>query len=234
MGPVWLTSALWMGLAFLASALAIWTGISASLLEVAAGSLAANSIGFASAPWVDYLAGLGAILLAFLVGTEVKLQTIRNYAFASLLIGAGAFAAPFLAVLLFTIFLMGWNWLKALIGAIALSTTSVALVYAVILEEGMRESRAGQIVLASRFINDLFTVAALGVVAVNFDYRLGLFVGAMALSLWILPRSMPRILDWTQEQNLLSEPDVRMLGGILFLLGGLASISGRRRLFRPT
>lgn len=226
MGPVWIASALWMGLAFLASVLAIWTSISASLIEVVLGSVAANTVGFATAPWVDYLAGLGAMLLAFLAGTEVKVETIRQYALASLLIGAGAFAAPFLAVLLFAVFLMGWTWVQALIGAIALSTTSVALVYVVILEQGMRDSRAGQIVLASRFVNDIFTVAALGIVATDYDYRAGLFVGAMVVLLWVLPRISSWLLAWTQQQNVLSEPDMRWLGVVILLFGGLASVSG--------
>ena len=226
MGPIWIASAIWMGLAFLASVLAVWTSISASLIEVVLGSLAANTVGFSTAPWVDYLAGLGAILLAFLAGTEVKVATIRQYALASLLIGAGAFVAPFLAVLLFAVFLMGWTWLRALIGAIALSTTSVALVYVVILEQGMRDSRAGQIVLASRFVNDIFTVAALGIVATDYDYRAGLFVGAMVVLLWVLPRISSWLLTWTQQQNVLSEPDMRWLGAVILLFGGLASLSG--------
>lgn len=224
MGYVWLASALWMGLALLASILAIWTGISVSLLEVFLGGAAANTIGLAAAPWVDYLAGLGAIMLAFLAGTEVRMAVIREYAFASVAIGASAFFAPFLSVLLFALFLMGWNLPQALIGAIALSTTSVALVYAVIAENGMSDTRAGQIILAARFVNDLCTVLSLGLVATNFDYRLALFGIAMGVALLAIPRVMPWFIE--KAQNRLSEPDVRLVGVMLFLLGGLASISG--------
>lgn len=224
MGQVWLASALWMGLALAASILSVWTGVSVALIEVFVGVLAGNLIGLTAAPWVDYLAGLGAIMLAFLAGTEIQWTVARTHLRASLAIGSAAFMAPFLAVLLFIVLDLDWTWLQAVVGAIALSTTSVALVYAVILEPGLSRTEVGQIVLAARFVNDIATVLALGIVAADFGYRLAVFAAAMAAALWIIPKVAPWFL--ARAERRLSEPDIRFVAVVLFLLGGLGSLSG--------
>ncbi|MGA9264937.1 MAG: cation:proton antiporter [Rhodomicrobium sp.] len=112
------------GLSVLAATQSIRTGISVALLEIFIGAIAANTIGLAAAPWVDYLAGLGAIILAFLCGAEVQLDAVRDRAWANVSIGAGAFLSPFLAVFLFSYAAAGWTASQSLLAAIALSTTS--------------------------------------------------------------------------------------------------------------
>lgn len=224
MGHVWLESALWMGLALLASVLSIWTGFSVALIEVFVGAVAANTVGLTAAPWVDYLAGLGAIMLAFLAGTETRWTVFRQHAWANVAIGASSFLAPFLSILLFTAIVAGWTVPQALIGAIALSTTSVALVYAVIVEADRSQTQVGQIVLAARFINDVGTVLALGIVAAGLSYRLALFAAALGAALWTIPKIAPWFLDRGKQRA--SGPAIRFLAVVLFLLGGLASISG--------
>ena len=63
----------------------------------------------------------------------------------------------------------GWNYNQSLIGGIALSTTSVAVVYAVLVENGLNVSELGKLILAACFVNDLGTVLALGGFFANFD-----------------------------------------------------------------
>jgi Kef-type K+ transport system membrane component KefB len=96
MGHVWLAASIWMGLGLLASLLSIWTGVSVALVEILVGAIAANVVGLVPSPWVDHLAGLGAIMLAFLAGTEVRWAVVRRRALANLTIGAASFVAPFL------------------------------------------------------------------------------------------------------------------------------------------
>jgi len=108
-----LLAAVWMGLSVLAAMLSMRTGISVALIEIFIGAIAANTIGLAAAPWVDYLAGLGAIILAFLCGAEVKWDAVRDRAWANVSIGAGAFLAPFLCVFLFAHMIAGWTAISA-------------------------------------------------------------------------------------------------------------------------
>ena len=87
MDNVWLASALWIGLALAASLISIWAAISVALIEIMVGAVAGNSIGLSLAPWVNYLAGFGAILLTFLAGTEIDAKVVRKNLWASLGIG---------------------------------------------------------------------------------------------------------------------------------------------------
>src|SRR5262249_53284113 len=57
---------------------------------------------------------------------------------------------------------LGWHLHAAEIGGIALSTTSVAVVYAVMVETGLNRHDLGKLILAACFITDLGTVLALG------------------------------------------------------------------------
>jgi Kef-type K+ transport system membrane component KefB len=224
MGYVWLTAAMWMGLGLLACVLSMWAAVPAALVEVFLGAIAANAVGLPAGPWVNYLAGLGAIMLAFLAGTEIKWSVVRARALPNLTIGAGAFLAPFLSVFLFTMVIAGWTRPQALIAAIALSTTSVALVYVIVSEDGQSKSEVGQIVLAARFVNDIGTVGALAFVTAQYDFRLTLFAVAMVATILAVPRITPFILNKLARAE--GAADIRFVALLLLVLGGLGSISG--------
>ena len=134
MDNVWFASALWIALALVASLLSIWVAMSVALTEIIVGAIGGNLIGLPLAPWVNFLAGFGAILLTFLAGAEIDPQVVRKHFWSSMSIGVVSFFAPYLGVLLFARFLLHWPWPEAQIAGIALSTTSVAVVYAVMIE----------------------------------------------------------------------------------------------------
>jgi Kef-type K+ transport system membrane component KefB len=70
MGSVWLRSALWLGLALLASLISIRVAVSVALIEIVVGAVAGNLIGLQITDWVNFLAGFGAILLTFLAAPK--------------------------------------------------------------------------------------------------------------------------------------------------------------------
>ena len=169
MASVWLQSALWLGLALLASLISIRIAVSVALIEIVVGAVAGNLIGLQVTDWVNFLSGFGAILLTFLAGAEIDPRIVRKHFWSSMSIGVVGFVAPYLGVLLYAHFVVGWSWPQAQIAAIALSTTSVAVVYAVMIETGFNNTEIGKIILAACFINDLGTVLALGVVFARYD-----------------------------------------------------------------
>ena len=73
-------------------------------------------------------------------------------------------------------YIAGWNPQAAQIAGIALSSTSMAVVYAVMVETGLNETELGKLILAACFVNDLGTVLALGLIFANYDYWLVIFV----------------------------------------------------------
>ena len=224
MDNVWLASALWIGLALVASVVSVWVAISVALIEIVVGAVAGNIVGLPLAPWVNFLAGFGAILLTFLAGAEIDPQVVRRNFWSSMTIGMVGFLAPDLGVFCFARYVVGWPWDQAQIAGIALSTTSVAVVYAVMIETGFNRTELGKIILAACFVNDLGTVLALGLVFAHYDMRLAGFVAVTVVSLLLLAKFAPRILALLGER--MSEPQTKFLTLVLLFLGGLASVAG--------
>ena len=224
MADVWLASALWIGLALIASVLSVWVAISVALTEIIVGAVAGNIIGLPLAPWVNFLAGFGAILLTFLAGAEIDPDVVRRKFWPSMTIGVVGFAAPYIGVLLFARYIVGWPWPEAQIAGISLSTTSVAVVYAVMVETGFNRTELGKVILAACFVNDLGTVLALGLVFAHYDLWLALFAAVTVAALWLLAKFAPRVLQALGER--VSEPQTKFVALVLLFLGGLASIAG--------
>src|SRR5438034_9338490 len=132
---VWFIAAIWMALAFSASLISIWAGISVALLEILVGVIAGNFLGIhATTDWINFLAMLGSGVLTFLAGAEIDPRSLKANLRVSLLIGVLSFTVPFGVVWLFAQFVLGWPLHQAQIAGIALSTTSVVVVYAVLIE----------------------------------------------------------------------------------------------------
>src|SRR5437667_5125429 len=212
---VWFIACIWMGLALVASLISIRTGISVALVEIliglAAGNLAVGfeggtlQVGLATAQstggqlhhvlqsteWTNFLALLGSGVLTFLAGAEIDPQSLKTNWRASLLIGVLSFAVPFGVVWFFAQYFFGWTLHEAQIAGIALSTTSVAVVYAVMIEGGFSDTAMGKMILAACFITDFGTVLALGSLFAKYNLWLLLFVVVTLIVLWFMPR-------WTQ------------------------------------
>jgi Kef-type K+ transport system membrane component KefB len=137
--------------------------------------------------WINFLAGFGSVLLTFLAGAEIDPTSFRRHLKASLVIGAVGFLAPFLGAFAIAFWGVHWHLQAAEIAGIALSTTSVAVVCAVMVETGLNRTEIGKLILAACFVNDLGTVLALGVIFANYNVWLALFVLATAVVLAVLP-----------------------------------------------
>jgi Kef-type K+ transport system membrane component KefB len=220
---VWFVAAIWMGLALIASLVSIRIGISVALIEILVGVLAGNFLHLqASNEWINFLALLGSGVLTFLAGAEIDPRSLKANLRASLLIGILSFAIPFGVVWLFAQSVLGWSLHQAQIAGIALSTTSVAVVYAVLIEGGFSDTAMGKMILAACFITDLGTVLALGGLFANFNVWLLVFVVTTCIVLWFMPAWTKAIIDKLGATRV-SEPEVKFILFVLFFLGGLAT-----------
>ncbi len=222
----WVIAAIWIGLAFFASLISIRLGISVALIEIIVGVIAGNFLGLHQTnEWIDFLAALGSVVLTFLSGAEIDPVSLRANLKSSLTIGIAAFIFPFGGVWLFTQFVLGWDLQQAQIAGLALSTTSVAVVYAVMIETGKANTSLGKMILAACFVNDLATVIALGVLFAGFNLYLLVFIVLTAIVMFLMPRLTRFILAKCGEQRV-SEPEVKFIFFVLFLLAGLATLAG--------
>jgi len=213
MASIWLHSALWLGLAFLAALISIRVAISVALIEILLGAVAGNLVGLQITDWVNFLAG-----------TEIDPRIVRKHFWSSTTIGVVGFVAPYLGVLAYAHWGIGWAWPQAQIAGISLSTTSVAVVYAVMIETGFNKTEIGKIILAACFINDLGTVLALGIVFAHYGLWLVVFGAVTAAVIVGLTRYAPRMFSYLGGR--VSEPQTKFVALVLLALGGLASIAG--------
>ena len=224
MDNTYLVAALWMGLALLASLASIRIGVSVALIEIAMGVIGGNFLGLHSTPWVDFLAAFGAVLLTFLAGAEIDPDSLRRHLRVSLAIGVISFAVPFVAAFAVAYLVLGWSLQASEIVGLALSTTSVAVVYAVMIESGLAAQEIGKLILAACFITDLGTVLFLGLLFANVSPLLIVFAAATAVAMVLVPR-LARMLV-ARVPGRVSEPEIKFLFLVLMVLGGLAQVAG--------
>lgn len=223
MESIWFDSALWVGLALVSALISIRIGISVALVEIVVGAFGGNLLSMAPVDWINYLAAVGAVLLTFMAGTELEPSVIRRHLRSTLTIGAVGFFAPYLGVLAYAHFWLGWPWPQAQIAGIALSTTSVAVVYAVMVETGYNRTEIGKVILAGCFVNDVGTVLALGIVFANYNLWLATFALATALAMWLMPKFMPAFSD--RFGGRVSDAEAKIIMVVLFGLGWMASMA---------
>jgi glutathione-regulated potassium-efflux system ancillary protein KefC len=232
MHDVWTQAALWMGLALIATLLSVWLRISVALIEIVVGTVAqllitmalGQSVLNANSDWVKFLAGVGAILLTFLAGAELDPRSFRKSWKQAAVIGLVSFAAPFLGAAAAARWMLGWDSQASWLAGVAMSTTSVAVVYAVMLELGLNRTQFGKVILAACFITDLGTVIALGLLFAPFTLRTALLAAGLGLAMAGLPRITRRL--FRRYGGRTNELEAKYLLLALFALGGLAVWAG--------
>ena len=220
-GNMWMVAGAWMLLAAISAFVAIRIKMPAALVEIIVGMLAGNLIALRTNAWIDFVAGFGSILLTFLAGAEIDPVVLRRQLVPSTVLGAASFGAPFLAAMAFAYFFGHWSPNASRIAGIAMSTTSVAVVYAVMIESGLAGKEFGQIILAACFFTDLGTVVALGLLFANYNLWLVALIASIVAAMVLVPKLLPALIDRTRR--FVSEPALRVLFAVIFLLAAVAT-----------
>ena len=210
-------------LIFLASLVSVELGISAAIIEITLGVLAGNLIHVQQLDWIKYIAGFGGILLTFLAGAEVDRKVMREKAKESFLIGSISFLAPFLGTMFVCRYLLHWSWAPAKLAGVALSTTSLAVVYAVLVETGLTRTEIGKIIMAAAtFVTDFGTALGLSLLFISPNINTMWFavisIGIVAGS----PRIAPRLFRRYGERVI--EPEIKLIFLILLVLMFFAQV----------
>ena len=224
MESVWLLAAVWVGLAVVSTLLGNWLKISVALTEIVVGTMAQLVIvslvvksGLAgSTGWISFLAGTGAIVLTFLAGAELDPAIFRAKWKEASAVGLVGFFGLFLGCTAIAHYLLHWSARSSWLAGVALSTTSVAVVYAVMLELGFNKTNFGKAILAACFVNDLGTVIALGLIFSPFTIRTLIFVVVSVAVFAVLPMVTPKF--FRRYGGRVSEIEAKYLLLVLFAI----------------
>jgi Kef-type K+ transport system membrane component KefB len=222
MEPVQL-GAILAAVVLLASMLSVELGIAVALFELGLGVVVGNALDLQSQEWLDFIASFASIVLTFLAGLEVDPGYLRKRLGASAAIGLVSFIGPFIVGSLVAYVALGWTVKAALIAGTALSTTSLAVIYAVLVEDGLNETELGRLLMSATFVTDMATAVALSAIFIEPNWWFPAFlVGSLALVL-VLPRVAPWFFRRYGDRVI--EPEIKLVFVCLFVLMVLADAS---------
>ena len=201
-------------LVFLSSLVSLRLGLSVAIIEIIAGAMAGN-LGLKPEDWMVYLANFGGIILTFLAGTEIDTRLMKEKFKESFLIGLFSFLLPFLGVFLFTYYLAGWNLKAALIAGSALSTTSLAVVYSVLVETGLSKTEIGKLIMASTFVTDMATALALSVLFIKPTLYTFIFISVSLNVIYFADKFSHYVFDNPRLKNKVIEPEIKYVFALL-------------------
>jgi len=214
-------AALLAGTIVLASTISVEAGISVALIELALGMVIGNAFSIDIPTWLSFIGSFAGIVLTFLAGAEVDVPQFKREWRASLSIGLVSFAAPFVVVGLLCYYGLDWTRRQSEIGGLALSTTSLAVVYAVLVETGLSRELVGKRLMSATFVTDIATVAGLTILFIKPTIWIVPFVAASAALIIGLPRMAPWFFGRYGDRVI--EPEIKLVFACLFGLMWLGS-----------
>jgi Kef-type K+ transport system membrane component KefB len=207
----------------LASVLSVELGITVALLELTLGVVAGNLFHLQTQEWLDFIAKFASIVLTFLAGMEVDPAYMRRRLGASVGIGVVSFVGPFVVASAVAYVLLDWSTRASLIAGTALSTTSLAVVYAVLVERGLTDTGVGKLLMSATFVTDLCTALALSAIFIKPNVWFPVFLAVSVLLILVLPRLAPWFFGRYGDRVI--EPEIKLVFLCIFLLMVLADAS---------
>jgi Kef-type K+ transport system membrane component KefB len=207
----------------LASVISVELGVTVALIELTLGVVAGNVFDLQSQGWLDFIAKFGAIVLTFLAGMEVDPDYMRDRVKATVALGVASFAGPFVTASAVSYFAIGWSAKASLIAGTALSTTSLAVVYAVLVERGLTHTNVGKLLMSATFVTDLCTALALSAIFIKPNAWFPVFLIVSLALIGGLPRLARPF--FARYGDRVIEPEIKLVFVALLVLMVLADAS---------
>jgi Kef-type K+ transport system membrane component KefB len=207
----------------LASVLSVELGVTVALLELALGVIAGNLFHLQTQEWLDFVGQFASVVLTFLAGMEVDPAYMRRRLGASVGIGFVSFVGPFIVASAVAYVLLDWSTRASLISGTALSTTSLAVVYAVLVERGLTDTGVGKLLMSATFVTDLCTALALSAIFIKPNVWFPVFLAVSVLLILALPRLAPWFFGRYGDRVI--EPEIKLVFLCIFVLMVLADAS---------
>ncbi len=210
-----LAASLLLAAAFIAELL----DIAVAIVELITGVFA-SLIGLSPEGILSVLSMIGGVLLMFIVGSEIEIDVLIKNFRTSLIVGLSSFLAPALASFII-LFRMGLGFRASWLVAIALSTTSMAVVHAILMSKGLLNKEIGQVILASAMVTDASSIIAMALVMVKATYLIVLYV----IMFFTVPMIFRKALHHLPSRPA-SQLGIRMIISTLLVLTLFSEIAG--------
>ena len=207
----------------IASVISVELGVTVALLELTLGVAAGNLLHLQTQDWLDFIAKFGSIVLTFLAGMEVDPAYMRRRLGASFGIGVVSFLGPFVVASATAYLVLDWSTRASLIAGTALSTTSLAVVYAVLVERGLTDTGIGKLLMSATFVTDLCTALALSAIFIKPNVWFPVFLAVSLVLILLLPRLAPWFFGRYGDRVI--EPEIKLVFLSLLILMVLADES---------
>jgi len=197
-------------LIFISSLLSLKLGLSVAVIEIILG-VAAGNIGLQTEEWMLYLANFGGIVLTFLAGAEIDTGLMKKKFKESLLIGFFSFLTPFITAFLYTYYIAGWSLTASLIAGTALSETSIAVVYSVLLETNLSKTMVGNMLMSSTFITNMGTAVMLSILFARPTLYTAIFIAVSIVVIFLATNFSHYVFDNPKLKNKVIEPEIKYI-----------------------
>ena len=205
----------------LASIVSVELGLSVALIELALGVVVGNVFSLdPNQDWLVFVATFASIVLTFLAGAEIDPHDFRERFGASASIGLVSFLGPFVIGSLVAYGLLDWTVKASLIAGTALSTTSLAVVYAVLVETGLNATRIGKLIMSACFVTDMGTALALSAIFIKPNAWFPAFLVVSVALIVVLPKVAPWFFGRYGDRVI--EPEIKLVFVCLLVLMVLA------------
>jgi len=211
-------------LILIASLISLRLGLSVAIIEILLGAIAGNLGILQSEAWMAYLASFGGILLTFLAGTEIDVDLMRQKWRESVSIGLASFLAPFIGTFIFTYFFAGWGMSASLLAGTALSTTSLAVVYSVLVETGLTRTELGKSIMSATFITDIGTALALSILFIKPNLYTLVFIVVSLIVIVLATMFSHYLFDNPRLKNKVVEPEIKYIFLLLLIFVFFANL----------
>lgn len=169
-----------------AGVIAIELGVSSAITELLAGILVKNVLDFRPDSFITVIGNLGLLTLMYVAGLEIDFDQIERRSRESITIGLSSFAAPFILVSLFAYYQMGLNGHQSMLLGVALSTTSMAIVYPQLLANGVLTEKTRGI-LSAAMVTDLASMLVFSLLFTRFTLAIFLPVIGLIVLTYFVP-----------------------------------------------
>ena len=193
-------------------------GVASAAVELVLG-VAAGIAGIRSVEPLELLALIGSVFIMYVAGLEVDPSLLRRYLVKSVLGGLASFAAPAVSVYL-VLAALGVGPLEAAYASVGVSTTSVAVVYAIVRRTGLSRRPVGQVIIAVAMAADIASILAFAALAAGPSPVLALYFTGLAVFVWV----MARFLEWASGGE--NEVELRLILAFLLAASFVSEYAG--------